>query len=293
VTADEHGYLGRLQEICSRERVAMVCFGSEIEMRRVALHRDELQRQTGARLIVNDAETVEAFIDKWTTVQLLRRHGLPAPDSVLTTDPDAVASFLRRQPFPVVVKPRWGSGSRGVTVVRDRVELDLLAGRDPEKVVQEYLHPDDQEYTVGAYQSRRHGYTGQIVLRRTLAAGLTYKAEVVHDEAIETACRQVVEAFPIWGPINLQLRKTDAGVRIFEINLRFSSTAAIRAHFGFNDADMCLRDEVLGEELPRPEVRPGVVLRYWDELYLGPDEVARASSPTPPEGPRGTRADDF
>ena len=44
VTADEPGYLRRLQEICLRERVAMVCFGSEIEMRRVAPRRAASRR---------------------------------------------------------------------------------------------------------------------------------------------------------------------------------------------------------------------------------------------------------
>jgi hypothetical protein len=40
--------------------------------------------------------------------------------------------------------------------------------------LQEYLVPDTEEYTVGAYKSPRKGFVGQIVLRRELAAGLTY-----------------------------------------------------------------------------------------------------------------------
>src|SRR5512138_2516244 len=35
---DEGAYLEALETICRRERVALVCFGSEIEMRRVARH---------------------------------------------------------------------------------------------------------------------------------------------------------------------------------------------------------------------------------------------------------------
>ena len=72
VTADEPGYLRRLQEICLGERVAMVCFGSEIEMRRVAPHRAEIERATGSRLVLNEPEHLEAFMDKWKTVVLVR-----------------------------------------------------------------------------------------------------------------------------------------------------------------------------------------------------------------------------
>ncbi|HEX8907769.1 MAG TPA: ATP-grasp domain-containing protein, partial [Anaeromyxobacteraceae bacterium] len=158
---------------------------------------------------------------------------------------------------------------------------------------QEYLLPDDEEYTVGVYRSPRSGYLGQIAFRRSLAAGLTYKAEVVFDQEIAAACRRVVEAFELFGPVNLQLRKTEAGVRVFEINLRFSSSAVMRAHFGFNEAELCLRDLVLGEPLEVPAVRRGWALRYWDEVYLTEGECAALRREGRVEGPVGRKAEDF
>ncbi len=256
VTADEPGYLRRLQEICLRERVAMVCFGSEIEMRRVAPHRAEIERATGSRLVLNEPDHLEAFMDKWTTVRTLRDRGFPVPDSVLATDPGAVAAFLTRHDLPVVLKPRHGSGSTNVYVVRSLRELEVLTEYVVEPLLQELLLPDVEEYTVGVYKSPRSGYLGQIVFRRELGAGLTYKAEVVRDPEIEATCRNVVESFDVWGPINLQLRKTAAGVRIFEINLRFSSSVVMRSCFGFNEPELALRDLVLEEPLtPRPSAR--------------------------------------
>jgi carbamoyl-phosphate synthase large subunit len=293
VNGDEAAYLDRLTEICVAERVSMVCFGSDIEMRRVAPHLEEFERETGTRLILNRPRFLEAFMDKWEMVRLLREKGLPVPDSVLATDPTAVREFLARQPFPLILKPRHSSGSKGLFVVHDGDELSLLSRYVPEPVLQEYLRPDDQEYTVGLYKSPRTGYVGQIVLRRTLCAGLTYKAAVVRDEEIETVCRRVVESFDVWGPINLQLRKTADGVRIFEINPRFSSSAVMRAYFGFNEPEMCLRDVVIGEALPTPEIRPGYALRYWDEIYLEPGDYP--ADPTEPNAfePCGGKLDDF
>lgn len=293
VAADEAGYLQRLQEICADERVSMVCFGSEIEMRRVAPHRRDIEQATRARLILNGPRQLEAFMDKWSMVRLLREIGLPAPDSVLATDPDAVRDFLARHDFPLILKPRHGSGSRNVFVIRTERELDLLSQCVSEPMIQEYLLPDVEEYTVGVYKSPRSGYVGQIVLRRELAAGLTYKAEVVHDDEIEEVCRTVVESFDVWGPVNLQLRKTAAGVRIFEINLRFSSSAVMRSHFGFNEPEMCLRDVVMEETLARPEIRGGYALRYWDEIYLEPSEYGAGEVALQARGRRGTKSDDF
>lgn len=293
VTIDEPEYLRRLQEICLRERVAMVCFGSEIEMRRVAPHRANIERATGSRLVLNEPEHLEAFMDKWTTVCTLRDLGFPVPDSVLATDPEAVDSFLARHPLPVVLKPRHGSGSTNVHVVQSLGELGVLTKFVREPLLQELLLPDSEEYTVGVYKSPQSGYVGQIILRRELGAGLTYKAEVVSDPEIEATCRKVVESLDVWGPINIQLRKTAAGVRIFEINLRFSSSVVMRSCFGFNEPEMALRDLVLGELLTHPVIRPGYAFRYWDEIYLEPGQYAGGEAALSQGGAKGTRSDNF
>jgi carbamoyl-phosphate synthase large subunit len=182
---------------------------------------------------------------------------------------------MARHTFPVILKPRHGAGSKNMFVVRDPDHLTFLSRYVPEAVLQEYLFPDDEEYTVGVYRSLRAGHVGQIVLKRTLGAGLTYKAEVVFDPDIDSVCRRLVESLDLWGPVNVQLRKTARGVRIFEVNPRFSSSAVMRAHFGFNEAELCLRDLVLEETVPTPNVRPGVALRYWDEVYVERDEYTR------------------
>ena len=113
----------------------------------------------------------------------------------------------------------------------------------------------------------------------------------MEDGSIATLTRDVFESFDLWGPTNIQLRKTEAGPRIFEVNPRFSSSAVMRAHFGFNEAELCLRDVVLGEPLAPPVIRPGHALRYWDEIYVEP-----TSAPVPPDEIselRALREDDF
>jgi len=293
IAANEAAYLDRLEAICTRERVDAISFGSEDEMRRVAPHAQRIEARTGAKPIVNAPALLDAFLDKWGMFRTLRDGAIPVPDTVLASDAAAVRAFLARHPLPIVLKPRHGSGSKNVSVVREPDELDYLVRHVPQAVLQEYLLPDDEEYTVGVYKSPRAGYVGQIVFRRKLAAGLTYKAEVVSDPEIEAICRRFVESFDVWGPVNLQLRKTPAGVRVFEINLRFSSSAVMRAHFGFNEADLCLRDLVLHERVEAPELRRGWALRYWDEVYVAPEEQATMRERGHLEGPASVKLDDF
>jgi len=293
VTSDEPRYLSRLEEVCRRERVDLVCFGSEIEMRRVAPVRAELERRTGAKLVVNDTVLLERFMDKWGMFEAMRGAGLPVPETVLASDEAGVAELVARRGLPLVLKPRHGSGSRDLHLVRSTEELAWLARHVAEPVLQQYLLPDDEEYTVGVYRSHRTGYLGQIAFRRSLAAGLTYKAEVVADEEIAETCRRVVEMFDVVGPVNLQLRKTTEGVRVFEINPRFSSSAPMRAQFGFNEAELCLRDLVLEEVLEAPSIRRGWSLRYWDEVYLTEQECGALRRDGWAEGPVGRKVADF
>ncbi len=293
ITEDEAGYLARLEEVCAREHVSLVCFGSEVEMRRLAPVKDELERRTGAILVLNSAAALDTFMDKWSMAQVLREKGFGVPDTALASDRDAAEALLARHGFPLVLKPRRGSGSRNLFVLRSREELAFFSRYVPDAVVQEYLLPDDEEYTIGLYRSRRSGWIGQIAFRRTLAAGLTYKAEVIEDAEIADCCRRIAGTFDVWGPVNVQLRKTPAGVRVFEINLRFSSSAVMRAHLGFNEPELCLRDAVLEQPLEAPRIRRGWSLRYWDEIYVTPEEAGELRARGRAVGIRGRKPGGF
>jgi hypothetical protein len=56
---------------------------------------------------------------------------------------------------------------------------------------------------------------------------------------------------------------------------------------------MCLRELVLGLPIEQPAIRPGLALRYWDEIYLSPGDLARELDDGRAEVVRGERADVF
>jgi carbamoyl-phosphate synthase large subunit len=66
----------------------------------------------------------------------------------------------------------------------------------------------------------------------------------------------------------VQLRLTARGPVTFEINPRFSGGVSLRAHFGYNEVEMAIRDLVLEQPIPRLKLTSGEALRFWDELYI-------------------------
>jgi carbamoyl-phosphate synthase large subunit len=64
------------------------------------------------------------------------------------------------------------------------------------------------------------------------------------------------------------MRLTSRGPVTIEINPRFAGGAAMCAHFGFNEIEMSIRDLVLDEAVPEPQIAVGTAQRYWEEAYF-------------------------
>jgi len=84
----------------------------------------ERLRAAGVR-VLNEPSALLRAHDKLLTARALRRAGLPHPRTALI-DPSAEPKDLD---FPAVVKPRFGSWGRDVTLCRDRGELERTLER--------------------------------------------------------------------------------------------------------------------------------------------------------------------
>jgi carbamoyl-phosphate synthase large subunit len=157
-----------------------------------------------------------------------------------------------------MVKERFGSGSRGVFVARDSEEARFLASRHPQAVFQEYLEPAEGEVTCAVYRTA-DGRVAVLQLLRTLLGGYTGWARVIRQPEVEELCRRIAERYALTGSANIQLRLTDRGPRIFEVNPRFSSTVVMRDLLGFRDVLWSLA-EIDGERIEFPDIRAGRIV---------------------------------
>ena len=72
-------------------------------------------------------------------------------------------------------------------------------------------------------------------------------------------CEAVAQGLGLRGSMNIQLRLTDKGPRIFEINPRISSTVLMRHRLGYTDVLWAL-DEVEGRSVVFPEIPQGRIM---------------------------------
>jgi carbamoyl-phosphate synthase large subunit len=241
-------YTAALLDIVASEGVDHVVPMSEPELDALL---PLIEKREHTNWITAGARVIAAGIDKLETAQALAHLGIPTPWT------SAVATGKPRE-LPCILKERFGSGSRGVYIVRDDEDLRYLTPRHPGGVFQELVGTPDSEVTCAVYRTAE-ARVATLQMRRRLVGGFTGWAETIADHRVGAMCEQVAEGLQLQGAMNIQLRLTVDGPRIFEINPRYSSTALMRAAIGFNDVGWAF-DELQGTPVTFPRIPTGTVI---------------------------------
>ena len=267
-TAQPGAYRSAMRGICAAESPRLILPGSESELELLSNNARALRDECGAVVVASPPAVLGVGLDKWATCCFLQKAGLNFPRSARLEDSGEATRLVGEFGFPLIAKPCRGSGSRNLFKVWSWKDIDYIRSLDGRMILQEYLQPDDEEYTVAVYTCQDGRQAGSISFRRELVAGNTYRAWVAQNPVVQKEAGAVVAALRPAGPCNVQLRLTARGPVVFEINPRFSGSTAMRAHFGYNEVEMAVRDLALNQAVPIPTIREGTALRFWDETYL-------------------------
>ncbi|MDQ6915008.1 MAG: ATP-grasp domain-containing protein [Actinomycetota bacterium] len=163
---------------------------------------------------VPDPEIAAATFDKYEAHRLLERLGLPSPPTVLPGESvDA---------YPVMVKPRRGSGARSIHPARDAAEAEFFARYVEEPVMVQRLM-QGPEFSIDALCDLE-GRCLNAIPRTMLESrgGESIKGTVIDDAELVELGRDVVEALGVRGPATVQaFRDREIGLGITDVNTRF------------------------------------------------------------------------
>lgn len=240
------------------------------EITKIAREKARIEGETGAQVFVAGVDKVAVSDDKFNTAEFLRANGFAYPASVVAVGPEARA-LADRLGYPLIVKKRSGKGSQDVFRVDDAAELERRLG-DPTYVVQEWLDPDQGEYTSGLYLGDDGEIKGVCTFRRSLRGGSTYIAERIVDPLLEQQLERIARTLGM-KYLNIQSMRRGNELVPFEFNGRLSGTTAMVSRV-FNAPEMFIRERILGERIARVDnpVR-FVAMRYYEEVYATPEQV--------------------
>ena len=263
--ADEaDNYIKRCLEICERESVDVLIPGSDPELYPLARHRDSFL-QLGCEVIVGEPEVIQLCQDKRALSDFSKDRKLPFVNTWTLKEAKRLRSELT---FPLVGKPRIGSGSVGAKLIFEPHELMRIPDHF-DLVVQPYLPvlsedsaqiPSrswdgqlDQSSEVSAQFMINTGgdVVGRFISINRLKDGIP--VEVIMDpkrEAVKEGLKMVsaLATEGLRGPVNLQGRYLTDGVCFFEINPRFTGLTGVRTAMGYGEVEAAIRGLVLAQE---------------------------------------------
>lgn len=281
--------LEKMIEVIKRSRVDVVMIGSEFDLEFFAKYKNEIENSTKTLIIASPLSTIKISNDKWLTTEFLKENGLVYPKSQLVSNIDEAVTLASQWSYPFVLKTRSGTSSRHVHIIKNHEELVSTFLTVPKPMFQEMIaQPSaslENEYTCSVFKTKEGTILGPFNARRTLRGGSSWLIEVNEFKIIHPLLLEIGAKLPFMGSLNVQLMIGPQGPIPFEFNARFSGTTAVRAHYGFNEPDMAIRNYFLGETLKNPTIGKGLAFRYLEEVFvdgvtvddIGPDNIPRGT----------------
>ena len=258
--AIDPGFIPAVKEIIRSNKIDYVLIGVDAEVLPYAKHREEIESETGCKIIVSDYSFVEIAADKYLTYLYLKEIiGINAPQT--RTVMDSPVHYIG---FPMVAKPRRGHGSKGIIKINSDSEFKQVVksyNQPSDHCFQEYL--DGDEYTCGLLFDQEHKLIDSIIMKRKLDCGVTVEAQVVEHEEIQ----KVIEKFAagtngkVFGSINLQIKMKNSVPYVHEINPRFSGTTQMRVMAGYNDVASIVDNFAFGMPIKKSNPKKVYIFR--------------------------------
>ncbi len=265
--ANDATFVPTLLNLCEREAISIVMPILSVEMPVFATHADEF-RQHGIEMVISSPETIKTCNDKRLTYRLFADNGFPTPKTWVPDD----LSDKDRLPYPLIVKPRVGSGSRHTYRLNTPEQLSAILPLVPDPIVQEFT--EGPEYTVDLLADWESNLLAAVPRERVrTSGGKSILARTVSDPEMLDWVQRIVKQVRLVGAGNIQCLRGADGLHFTEINARFAAGGLpLAVAAGANTPLMWLKLALRQPVSPVHDYIEGLVmLRYFTELFVQQD----------------------
>lgn len=215
-------YVPALLDLCREERVDALLSFFDPDVDLLSRHTDAL-RQSGVVPILPSPQVSQISFDKHLTPRFLADAGLNFATSYVDLGAATSAIEAGTLKFPVVVKPRFGFGSKHLFVARQMDELNAFFGYEPDMMVQRWFAGD--EFHMDLLNDLESNVVAVIPKKKTvMRAGETDQAVTVGDPALIELGEKLGTALGRLGhvgPMDVDLFVEDGEPFVLELNPRF------------------------------------------------------------------------
>lgn len=243
----------------------------DAEMRPLAQARAEYAA-AGIELMLAPERALDLTLDKLALARCCAGH-VRVPRTECFDEALDPASW----DYPVVLKPRSGSGSRDISVVASAQELAGLE-RSAEFIVQEYLPGEEYSIDVLA-DTRSHVIAAVPRVRARVDSGVSVAGRTVHDPELEHFGATVVSVTGLTYIANVQARRDVADrAALLEVNPRAPGALPLTMASGVNMPRLAL-DALRGLPVPeRVDFHEMAMVRFLEERFMDLSEVQKVAA---------------
>jgi predicted ATP-grasp superfamily ATP-dependent carboligase len=209
--------------------------------------------------------------DKGNSTKLAMKAGVPCPQTLYPEDDESLLVLTENMSYPLVVKPRISSGSRGIRIANDRNEL-IEIYKDIEKnyelpIIQEYIGRG-QRFDVCLIFDERNQLKAHFIQKELRHFPIdigpsTIQMSIEHPELLEMSMK-IMKNIPWVGVVELEFMVDlkDNTLKFMEINPRFWGSLQTAITSGV-DFPWLLYKIGIGEELDIiDKYKTGIMCRW-------------------------------
>lgn len=252
-------YIDALYNLCMDKKIQVLIPGTDDEDL-ILSKQIELFQSINVKIIVSEPSFMMLIRDKNNLSKMFKNSST----FLLSYKLEEVKLLIKQGliNFPLISKPKNGNASNGINILLDEKDFVLVSDND---VIQECAIPNknDPNYSQYMNQLSKHKnpqiseYSFQIVLNQygdeigrmvsfnSLRNGVPIEIIPYFDKDVWEEIDKIIpelKELGARGPINIQGRLTDNGLKCFEINARFTGMTGLRAELGFNEVEKLVLD---------------------------------------------------
>lgn len=210
--------------------------------------------------------------DKWRLSVWLKENNIPHPETVLFTpamDLDEVTSLIT---FPIIIKPRRGSGGKGIYIIKTPEELQSWHSdfnHSEDLIIQSYINGYDIDCSIVCSEGKVLTHTVQKSLKYETDYPWPYGIEFLENEEIFNIAQEVAKKFHWEGVVHIDLRydEVEQRAKLIEMNPRFWASVTASLFAGVNFPYLSVLSG-LGKEIPTVKNQNKRVLRSGPAMKM-------------------------
>ena len=241
-------YIDVTLDVCKKHDVKLLISLNDLELPILSADRARFE-EIGVTLVVSEQEAIDICFDKFKTAEFIKSLGLKTPLTYTDFNQAVAAIEAGTLKFPLVLKPRWGSGSIGIEFVEDMEEMEIVYHLLQKKIKKTILATasvgDDYiliqekiagpEYGLDIMNDLKGNHIAVSVKQKlAMRAGETDKAVTVDNAEIREMGAVIGKNLKHIGNLDCDILERDGDYYVLELNPRFGGGYPFSYEAGVN-----------------------------------------------------------